>query len=141
MATRGWEQFTEADLQRAKWSKQAATPKPAKYRNERVVVAGEKFDSKRESTHWLALKAREAAGEISELRRQVTFPLYAPILTQSEPWTYAEVGFYVADFVWRDRSGVQHVADAKGGKATQTSLFRFKAKHLNLQDGITIEIL
>lgn len=46
-----------------------------KYKAERVTVDGITFDSKREANRWLFLKARERAGEIKDLKRQVRVPL------------------------------------------------------------------
>src|SRR6266496_6320539 len=47
----------------------------SKYRNVKCIVQGERFDSQREADAWLGLLARQAAGEIEGLQRQVHFPL------------------------------------------------------------------
>lgn len=47
----------------------------SKYRNVRVKYDGYTFDSKKERDRYIQLKAMEKAGEISDLRRQVTYPL------------------------------------------------------------------
>ncbi len=134
-ATRGWEHYTQTDVaQRA----QKAAPKPSKYKNVKVVVDGQQFDSKREAGEWLKLKARQLAGEISDLQRQVVFPLYAPercATNPNGPLLIVEVARYLADFTFVDQRGVQHVVDAKGKR---TALYSLKAKWLHLQDGITI---
>lgn len=144
MATRGFEHVTIAEAQKMGRGSKTVQPKRAKYRNVRVTLGHEKFDSKREAECWLQLKARESAGDIRNLRRQQSFPLLAPCSDGS----HIQVSEYIADFTFEER--VPHVvpetwqrvvADAKGGKATQTALFKHKAKHLNLQDGITIRIL
>lgn len=137
---RGWEHVSPselANLGRAKAAKM--TPKPPKYRNKSCVVGHEKFDSIHEAECWIALGARQQAGEILELRRQSQFDLHCPTAGAAD--IFHTVCSYIADFVWTDRNGLMHVADAKGGKATQTQLFKLKAKWLNLEYGLTVEIL
>lgn len=50
-------------------------PKPSKYRNVRVFLEGEWFDSQLEYDCYCWLRARRQAGEIAYLKRQVTFVL------------------------------------------------------------------
>ncbi len=115
-------------------------PKTSKYRNVRTKIGAEVFDSQREARYWLVLKAREAAGEIRNLRRQVAFPLYCPVMNDSA--ADREVSRYLADFTFETGSLDEpfdyqlHVLDAKGKK---TQMFVLKAKWLFLQQGITIE--
>lgn len=104
----------------------------SKYRNVKCVVNGEKFDSQREAAYWQGLVARERAGEITDLRRQVAYPLLAPT---REAGSAAVVAHYIADFVFV-QDGVQRVLDAKGLK---TQMYLLKRKWLELQDGIKIE--
>jgi hypothetical protein len=49
--------------------------KPSKYRNTRVELDGEKYDSRKEYEFHQVLKARQRAGEITLLLRQVPFVL------------------------------------------------------------------
>lgn len=134
MAMRGWSDVTAADIARMQ-RKDLPAPKQSKYRNVRVEVDGLSFDSKREANQWLRLKARELAGEIRNLRRQVIFPLLAPVA--SSPGVNVEVARYVADFCFEEVSdGRLCVVDAKGVK---TALFKLKAKWLELQSGIVVE--
>lgn len=139
MSTRGWEHVTPSDVA----AKQARMPhKASKYRNVKTVIHGETFDSKREAAHWLGLLAREQAGEIRNLRRQVALPLYCPDRKISEPWTWLQVSSYVADF-WFEESHLgevwnEVVADAKGKR---TQMYLLKRKWLELQEGILIREL
>ena len=111
-------------------------PKASKYKNVHVEIDGYKFQSKRESGEYLKLKARLHAGEISDLRLQVVFPLYAPLLAAGSDATI-EVSRYIADFTYYDKRDERlHVVDAKGKR---TALYALKAKWLNLQSGITID--
>lgn len=150
MSTRGWESVSISDTHKMGRGAHVQPAKKSKYRNVRQQIGNEWFDSKREADWWMQLKAREAAGEIRRLEHhspRCHFALYAPT-TEGK----IQVAEYIADFVFDERERVpgpdgpediwrEVVADAKGGKATQTALFRHKAKHLNLQDGITIRIL
>lgn len=110
-------------------------PKRSKYRNVRVEALGETFDSKREAEYWLALKAREAAGEITQLERQTAFPLYGKL--HNQPGMFVQVAEYRADFTFFEH-GTLRVLDAKH-EQTKTHVYRLKKKWLELQDGIFIE--
>ena len=121
MATRGWDDAVAAELAQRR----------SKYGNRPTIIAGARFDSQKEADFWTLLLDRAARGEITQLRRQVKFPLLCPVEDRS-----AMVCVYVADFVYVDDRGRRHVVDVKG-HATQ--LFRLKARWLYLQDGITIE--
>lgn len=109
------------------------TPKPSKYRNVKCEWQGEKFDSKHELEDWLLLKAREELGEISELRRQVPFPLYCPV-RRSAASANMQVSEYRADFVFVE-NGNQIIQDSKGKR---TKEYLLKRKWLALQEGIEI---
>jgi hypothetical protein len=113
--------------------------KPSKYRNVKTVVDGQRFDSQREAGHWMALRAREAAGEITDLQRQVSFPLMCPEMDNlglAQRGGMFQVAVYVADFVYRERgSTALVVVDAKGRRIAPYPL---KKKWLYLQQGIEI---
>lgn len=131
--TRGWEHATEHDVRDRRVPK-----KPAKYGNVKVVIDGEKFDSKREAGHWLELKARQCAGEIRNLKRQVPFDLFAPAIGGG----WVTVAIYLADFTFLERDGGDDwtavVADSKGAR---TQMYQLKKKWLRLQSGIEIREL
>lgn len=106
----------------------ASKPKKSKFKNIRVHTDGQKFDSKWEHERFQQLKLLEAAGEIRDLKAQVSFPL----MTGDEL-----IGAYVADAMYFDvRRGRKVVEDAKGGKSTP--LFRWKSKHFKAQYGFAI---
>lgn len=106
--------------------------KKSKYKNIKTWVGPDCLDSKREAEYWIQLKARESLGEISDLQRQVRFPLLAPDRIHGNDQQVAE---YVADFVYKDPEG-RHVIDVKGHRTRE---FVLKSKWLLLQDGIEIE--
>ena len=97
--------------------------KENKYGAEKVVVDGIRFDSKSEAKRYLDLSLLVKAGEITDLRRQVSYLL---IPAQKEPDTVGPKGgrkpgkviekecSYVADFVYKDREGNEIVEDTKG---------------------------
>jgi Protein of unknown function (DUF1064) len=137
MANWSEEQYTALMRERGQVAFKEAekAAKPSKYRNVKVVIDGEKFDSKREAQHWQALKLREKAGEITDIKRQVPFSLMCPTPGDDE-----EVCRYFADFTYRDvvhgRPMQLHVVDAKGKR---TPMYQLKKKWLKIQDGVTIE--
>lgn len=100
-----------------------AMKKPSKYGASKVTFNGEKFDSEREFKRWQTLRILQSIGEISDLRRQVRFPLLGhrgPILSLK-----GRQLFYVADFVYRDaKSGEEIVEDAKGFPTPEYKLKR-----------------
>lgn len=98
----------------------------AKFKNIRTEKNGQKFDSKWEAERFEQLKLMEAAGEIRDLRPQVSFPLMVGD---------ALIGAYVADAVYVTSDGLKVVEDAKGCK---TPLYRWKARHFRAQYGFAI---
>lgn len=148
----GWKDVTPAQIERMGRQKGSRTAQDAirgpngklsKYRNVRVEIDGHRFDSKREAGVYQELKARQAAGEIRNLRLQVEWPLFAPI---GETDARVLVSFYVADFCFEElqsaatpfseREWKPITADCKGGRNTQ--MFALKKKWLFLQSGIEI---
>lgn len=118
----------------------------SKYHNRKVVVDGIKFDSIHEANRYKELKLMEQAGEIHDLQLQVKFKL---IPTQRE-WTdettktgkpkkgklIEKEASYIADFVYKNRYGIQVVEDAKGFK---TQEYILKRKMLLYYHGIRIK--
>jgi hypothetical protein len=95
----------------AEFNAQQAEP-ARKYGNEKITVQGIKFDSKREANRWLVLRDMQKRGEITDLRRQVSFGLVVagvPILTRN-----GGVMRYIADFTYDIPSGERVIEDAKG---------------------------
>lgn len=88
-----------------------------------------RFDSKAEARHYVRLLMMQRAGEISNLRRQVRFGIFAG---------GKRVAHYLADFVYTDREGRERVIDVKGfDKETA----RLKRKLVEAEHGITIELI
>lgn len=72
------------------------------------MLAFDKFDSKGEAKRWSTLLLLQRAGEISELRRQVRFPLF----TMGKAGHPVQFAVYVADFVYVEK-GERVVEDHK----------------------------
>ncbi len=139
-------QWTQSDVDRVQARRGVASPKRSKYRNVKVVVDGQRFDSKREAQHWQELNLRKKAGEIRDLKRQVELDLLCPVIHGDDDLGETmRVATYVADFVFTDcypditKNSPVRIQDVKGGKATRTALYQLKKKWLFLQYGIEIE--
>ncbi len=104
--------------------------KPAKYRNQRCEHEGVKFDSRRECARWIELSRQQAAGEISELERQVVFVLAEAVVISGRKKPALR---YVADFVY-ERDGKTVIEDVKGHI---TEGYRIK-RHLMAARGLQI---
>ena len=147
MASGGWENITASDIARMQQGRQtpagSSAAKPSKYRNVKTVVNGERFDSQREAEHWIALKIREGMGEITNLRRQVPYELYAPTRDADGGFSgmAVEICRYRADFDFFE-NGVHVVCDVKGGTGrrvgTRTQVYELKRRWLERQEGIVI---
>lgn len=106
----------------------------SKYGNERIEADGKRFDSKKEARVWLELKARQMAGEITDLQHHA--PLYHLMAPSPDRQIMVTVSTYEPDFTYRELgSAVRTVVDAKGHR---TAIYTLKKKWLMLQDGIAI---
>jgi len=112
----------------------AQTNHTSKYRNVKCEYQGEHFDSKHELDDWLVLKARQELGEISDLQRQVNFPLYCQIRFRDTTLGSTQVCSYIADFVYVE-NGQRIVQDSKGHRTRE---YLLKRKWLERQEGIDI---
>lgn len=108
-----------------------ATKEP-KYRNNKVVVDGFKFDSQREANRFCELKMLESLNVISDLQRQVPFTLIPTIKDESGKVLERAV-IYKADFVYK-KGGKTIVEDVKGFRTKEyilkrkLMLYKFKIK-------------
>ena len=96
-----------------------------KYRNRKVEYAGHKFDSVKECERYKDLVLLLEAGEISNLRTQVKFPL-VPSMKTPDGQTVRGIK-YVADFTYYTKRGAFVVEDCKG---VQTEVYKIKKKLL-----------
>ena len=94
-----------------------------KFHNKKVDTPEGKFDSKLEYEYWLQLKAREQAGEITNLQRQVPFELIPKQIewvekqlktkTKMVEVFYEQPVYYIADFVYNEGEK-RIIIDCKG---------------------------
>ena len=98
-----------------------------KYGNIKVKTDGYTFDSKKEAQRYRELKMLKIAYEITDL---VVHPKY--VLQDGFEYHGRKLQpiTYTADFSYYEfaEGGSYVVEDIKGGKATQTALFKVKAK-------------
>lgn len=92
-----------------------------KYRNKKVIVDGEEFDSKKEGNRYKELKLLLKAGKISNLELQPRFLLQDGFKKNGRTFRKIE---YIADFKYIE-NGKTIVEDVKG---MQTDVFKIKYK-------------
>lgn len=130
MAWKGWEDFTPDGAEAAPPPKK----RRQKYHNEPVMVGRIRFDSKREAAYYQTLKAREAAGEVEGLSRQVKFPLHVTLPSGVKH----QIGAYVADFVYRERADQDWLIRIVDVKGVRTALYKWKKRHFEAEYGADI---
>ena len=92
-----------------------------KYYNQKIIIDGHEFPSKKEGNRYLELKLLQRAGEISNLELQPKFILQESFKKKGK--TYREIS-YIADFKYIENGQVV-VEDVKGMK---TDVFQLKHK-------------
>ena len=101
-----------------------------KYKARKTEIDGILFDSKREAARYQELRLLVRAGLICELESQKKFDLIV---------NDQKVCSYYADFMYYDKEKeCWIVEDVKGGKATQTPVYRLKKKLMKAVLGIEI---
>ena len=93
----------------------------SKYKNQKVILNGIKFDSKKEARRYYELKLLERAGIIKELKLQVPYVLI-------EKSKHGREIKYLADFTYIEK-GKLIVEDVKSS-ATKTALYKLKKRLL-----------
>jgi len=100
-----------------------------KYGNIKTTVNGVVFDSKLEAKRWKELRLLEHAGEISNLERQVLFPLIV---------NDVKVATMRPDFAYTDKNGARIIEDTKSVATAKNRVYRLKKKLLKAIYGIEI---
>ena len=109
-----------------------------KYRNQRIIVDGELFDSKKEALRWRQLKSLEKINAISDLQRQVKYTLI-PAQKDEAGKTIEHKCSYIADFVYK-QNGQIVVEDVKGyRKGGAYAVFAIKRKLMLQKYGIRVK--
>lgn len=94
----------------------------SKYNNQKTMVDGIEFDSKKEADYYIHLKLLKKAGEIKDIGLQQRFvlqPGFEKNGVKYQPITY------IADFVITNNDGTTEVVDIKG---VETQVFKIKKK-------------
>lgn len=117
----------------AKRSLKPAKIARSKYGNKKTSVDGIEFDSAKEARRYQELRMMQQAGQITDLRWQVDFGLYAFDLHGRHA---CDVGDYRADFVYQ-RDGQMVVEDVKSA-GTRTAIYMLKRKIVEACHGIQI---
>lgn len=129
------DQLAEFQKKRAAQGPDAPTVKPLpaaplkvpKFGNEKVTQDGVVHDSKKEARRWAELERQQAAGEISDLQRQVPFVLAPAVRLKGEKRMKPAIR-YVSDFTYV-RDGVLVIEDAKSAPTRKLPAYRIK-RHL-----------
>jgi len=103
----------------------------SKYGNQKVIIDGHTFASKKEGQRYRELKLMEHAKIISDLQIQVAFHLVV---------NDVKLGKYIADFVY-DRDDEKVIEDVKGWRDKSSPvyrLFKLKAKLVEAIYGIEV---
>lgn len=108
--------------------------KRGKFNAVRTTIGDLTFDSKGESQRWLVLKAREDAGEITDLKRQTTYRL---TVNGMKVCDYRPDFEY--DYLLEDR--LTHVVEDFKSPASVTPTFRIKMKLMKAVHGIDVKVV
>ena len=127
-----------------------------KFGNKITYVGDIRFDSKSEANYYLMLLERQRRGDISDLRRQVSYELMPKITEEKQEVkhlktkdkivrkqvTIQKAVNYIADFVYVDnKTGLEHIVDVKGKTAPLTKEFQLKQKMMRYLLGKTVQIV
>ena len=113
-------------------------PKPAKYRNRKVVVDGITFDSRREASRWIYLRGLQDAGEISELTRQRSYEIAPGVRLNGDKRARPAVRCVVDFDYYHKRRKERVVEDVKG---FDTPMSRLKRHLLKAIHGIDVKVI
>lgn len=97
-----------------------------KYGAKKMTVDGHTYDSQAEGKRGEILKLMQVAGEISDLRFQVVFPVMINDIL---------VFKYMADSCYTNKEGEAIIEDVKG---VYTTVYKLKKKCVEAYHGITI---
>lgn len=98
-----------------------------KYKNQKTIVDGIRFDSKKEANYYVYLKALQGAGKIKGLSMQPRFELQPGYRGPDGQWVRPLA--YVADFRYTDAAtGQTVIVDVKSKATEMNPVYRLKRK-------------
>ena len=101
------------------------------YISKKVVIDGIKFDSKKESRRYLALKQMQKDGEISDLETQPRFSLIKGVKFSGDKRAKPAIR-YTADFAYTDnRTGKRVIEDVKSPVTRKKTDYKMR-RHMML---------
>ena len=101
--------------------------KANKYKNTKITINGEVFDSKAEAKRFHELAAMVETGEIQDLTRQPKFILQEGF-DDIDAGEHIRPITYKADFMYRDEDGNWVVEDVKSWITQKDKAYRLKVK-------------
>lgn len=96
-----------------------------KYNNQKTIVDGIEFDSKKEADYYIHLKLLKRAGEIKDFGLQPRFELQEGFDKNGK--RYRPITYY-ADFIITNNDGTTEIIDVKSSKTFKTQVYRIKKK-------------
>lgn len=115
----------------------AATARRNKYGARPTIVNGIRFHSKLEAARYRELLAREKAGAISNLERQVPYPVYWPGHEGDKKWLLFT---YVCDFRYIDAETGEEVVEDVKGNTTGSPMGVFRVKQKGVRFAFDVEV-
>ena len=108
----------------------------SKYKNEKVVIDGIRFDSQKESNRWQELKILQKGGAIKDLRRQIHFQLQPGYKKNNK---HIQAIYYVADFVYYSFTEKKTIVEDTKGFRTEVyklkkKIFEYKYPELEIKE-------
>lgn len=111
----------------------------SKYKNKKTEVDGIVFDSGKEASYYRFLKEQEEAGEISNLRMQVSYEIIPAVWEDQVVHLKTKdkivkhcvqrATHYVADFVYTvTATGLEEIIDVKSAITRKNPAYRLKKK-------------
>lgn len=121
----------------------------SKYKNKKTEVGGIVFDSGKEASYYRFLKEQEEAGEISNLRMQVSYEIIPAVWedqvvhlkTKDKVVRHCvqRATHYVADFVYTvTGTGQEEILDVKSAITRKNPAYRLKKKMMRAFHNIEI---
>ncbi len=100
----------------------------SKYGNQKTVVDGIEFDSKKEAEYYCMLKILKQAGEIKDFELQPRYELQPAFEKNGDKYRAIT---YIADFAIINLDGTTEIVDVKG---VETQVFKIKRKMFEYQN-------
>lgn len=100
-----------------------------KFNNKKIIINGEKFDSKKEAERYIELLLLQRAKIIKDLKRQVPYVLIPTQRDENGKVIEKECKYY-ADFVYT-KNGKTIVEDAKGMRTQEYKIKRKLMLHVH----------